>query len=153
MLLENFAEAQFIELEKEVSMYCSIVKSNCTKGDVLFLKPHPGEIFTNRIKYITAKLSNYVRVVKLDNEYTTYPIELWKELVQNSTVISMAYPVLSLRYLYNIQIIQPMDKTFIETWFPQWVWPHLKNAINLYMVPFSKLCTWNCSGILWNGKL
>ena len=63
----------------------------------------------------------------------------------------MSYPVLSLKYLYDIDVIQPMDSEFIEKWFPKWTWASYKNSLSLYSEPLKRLSSWDGMSILWSG--
>ena len=98
-------------------------------------------------------LGDLYQVVELKKRFKRYPIELWKELVQTCTVICMSYPALSLKYLYDVDVIQPMDDRFIEKWFPEWTWASYKNASSLYMKPLEMLPTWNGADALWTGNI
>jgi hypothetical protein len=152
LLTDNISEGKFMDFEREIDMYCSIIKKYCTPGSVVFLKSHPGEALPRNEK-IKARLGTLHTVVELDQKFKRYPIELWKELIFNCTVICMSYPVLSLKYLYDINVIQPMDDNFVEQWFPEWTWASYKNAITLYMEPLKNLASWDGSGVLWAGNI
>ena len=65
----------------------------------------------------------------------------------------MASPVLSLKYLYDLDVIQPMDDSFIEKWFPEWTWTFCKNALSLNMEPLKRLPHWGYSSILYSGNI
>jgi hypothetical protein len=148
LLTDNFAEGNFIDFDREIDMYCSIIMAHCEPGSVVFLKSHPGETLPRNGR-IRDSIGAQFDIVELDNKFKRYPIELWKELVVSSSVISMSYPVLSLKYLYNIDVFQPMDHVFIERWFPEWTWRSYKNALSLYMVPLKKLSSWDNQELLY----
>ncbi len=152
LLTDNIAEGTFIEFAKEVEMYCSMVKEHCDPGSVIFLKSHPGETLPRNQK-IKEQLSDDFVVEELDREFKRYPIEMWKPLITQSTVICLSYPVLSLKYLYGVDVIQPMDDAFIEKWFPEWTWASYKNAVTLYMEPLKRLAQWDGQGVLWAGSI
>ena len=141
LLTENFAEANLISLEKEIEMYCFIIRKYCQPNDILFLKPHHGETLPRGQKII-ARLSDY-RIFELKKNFIKYPIEIWQGLLDNALIISAGYPVLSLKYLYNIDVIQPMDKTLIKNWFPERPQVYLKDAINIYNESLKRLNHWN----------
>lgn len=148
LLTENGAEGNFIDFDREIEMYCSIIREKCVSGSVVFLKSHPAETLP-RNERIVKMLDGEFEVIALDSRYKRYPIELWQELILESTVICMSYPVLSLKYLYDINAIQPMDNTFVERWFPEWAWASYKNAFALYMEPIKNLPGWDGKTILW----
>jgi len=149
LLTDNFSEGSFLELGKEIEMYSEIIRKNCKSGDVIFIKPHPGDIY-QKAKILQSNFSN-LKIVELDRKYNRFPIEMWGKLVINSSVISLSYPILSLKYLYNIDVIKPLNTLFIKKWFPKWLWKSYINAMNLYMNPLKKLETWNGSSVIWKG--
>lgn len=150
LLTENIAEGKFLDFNREIEMYSAIIKKYCPRNSIIFLKSHPGETLP-RNKAIKISLKKYATIIELNKKFSRYPIEIWKELVTNSVVISMSYPRLSLKYLYNIDVINPMDNAFIEKWFPRWTWESYKNSIKLYSEPLKKLEKWNGKAILWSG--
>jgi hypothetical protein len=141
-----------MDFDREVEMYCSIIMQYCKAGGVVFLKSHPGETLP-RNERIKERLGSFIEVIELDKKFKRYPIEVWKDLVLKCSVICMSYPVLSLKYLYDIDVFQPMDHAFIEKWFPEWTWASYKNSLSLYMEPLRKLATWDGTGILWAGSI
>jgi hypothetical protein len=152
LLTDNLAEGNFIEFDREIEMYCTILKERCAPASVVFLKSHPGENLP-RNEAIRDRLSGVFDVEELDPKFKRYPIEMWKPLVTKSTLICLSYPVLSLKYLYGIDVIQPMDEAFIEKWFPQWTWVSYKNAVTIYMEPLKRLDGWDGKSLLWAGKV
>jgi hypothetical protein len=152
LLTENSAEGAFIDFDREIEMYCSVLEERCEPGSVVFLKSHPGEALP-RNETIRERIGGKLEVVELDKRFRRYPIEIWRELVLASTVLCMSYPVLSLKYLYDVDVVQPMDDAFIERWFPEWTWPSYKNAISTYMLPLRALPAWNGKGVLWTPQL
>jgi hypothetical protein len=152
LLTDNFSEGNFMDFDTEIQMYCSVIQTFCRDGGVIYLKSHPGETLPRNERIQTALGSAY-EIVELEKRFKRYPIELWKELVRRSSVISMSYPVLSLKYLYDIDVIQPMDHAFIERWFPKWTWRSYKNSLSLYMEPLKKLPAWDGQSVLWAGNV
>lgn len=152
LLTENIAEGNFIDFETEIEMWCSIIRQNC-KNDVIFLKSHPGERLP-RNKRIIERVGNEFEIVELDKKYKRCPIEIWKNLILKCHhIVCMSYPTLSLKYIYNIDVIQPMNETFIEQWFPKWTWNSYKNSMSLYKEPLKKLKEWDGKSILWSGNI
>lgn len=152
LLTENSAEGNFIDFHRETEMYCAVIREQCEPGSVIFLKSHPGEILPRNEK-ISQRLADDFEVVTLKQKLKRYPIELWMDLITNSTVICMSYPVLSLKYLYGIDVIQPMDDAFIERWFPEWTWASYKNSASLYMEPLKQLEAWDGKSVLWSARM
>jgi hypothetical protein len=148
LLTENNAEGGFIDFQREIEMYCTVIEASCEPGAVVFLKSHPGESLP-RNEELRKRLGTKFEVVELDRRFRRYPIEIWRELVLASTVVCMSYPVLSLKYLYDVDVIQPMDDAFVERWYPEWTWASYKNAVSLYMLPLRALTSWSGKGVLW----
>jgi len=152
LLTDNFAEGNFIDFDTEIDMWVFTIKERVALGDVVFLKSHPGETLA-RNEAITDRIGDDYEIVELDKTYKRYPIEIWSDLVLNCRIICMSYPVLSLKYLYNIDVIQPMDDAFIERWFPEWTWASYKNSISLYMEPLIQLTDWDGKSVLYSGNI
>ena len=53
-------------------------------------------------------------------------------LVRACTPICMSYPTLSIKYLFDVDVIQPTDEAFIEKWYPERFWRSYKNGLSLY---------------------
>jgi hypothetical protein len=152
LLTDNIAEGNFIEFQREIEMYCAIIETNCRNGDVVFLKSHPGESLPRNDR-IRERIGGAFEIVALDAKYKRYPIELWEKLITSCRIACMSYPVLSLKYLYGIDVIQPMNDEFIEQWFPKWTWASYKNALSLYMEPLKRLKDWDGKGVLWSENI
>lgn len=151
LLTDNIAEGNFIDFDKEIEMWCSIIREYCRQGDIIFLKSHPGE-FLPRNQKIKKKLKEEFEIVILEKKFKRYPIEIWKKLINECEVISISYPILSLKYLYNVNVINPVNNQFIEKWFPEWTWKSFRNSNSLYMEPLKRLKNWDGQSILWSGK-
>ncbi|MFA6570372.1 MAG: polysialyltransferase family glycosyltransferase [Bacteroidota bacterium] len=148
LLTENMSEGGYVDKDKDISMYCEIIEKYCKRGSVILLKPHPGETY-DRYSAIVKNMNDKYKIFKISNKYARYPIEIWKKLVNKCTVISIAYPYISLKYLYDIDVIQPMDIKFVKKWVNRWAWNHFINAIDLYSETFKKLDTWDEKSILY----
>lgn len=64
----------------------------------------------------------------------------------------MFYPVLSLKYLYDMSVIQPMTNLVIEKYFASSLWDSYKNAIELNMAPLGRLENWDGKSLLYEGR-
>jgi len=151
LITENNAEGECITFEREIEMYCSIVRERAPAGSAIILKSHPGETLP-RNEALTAELQNDYAVFRIDPGFKRYPIELAKRLLHESQPICMSYPTLSLKYLYDIDVMQPMDDAFIERWFPKRFWPAYKNSLLLYDEPLKRLKDWDGRSLLWQGN-
>jgi hypothetical protein len=150
LITENNAEGECISFEREIEMYCSIVRDRAPKGAAVVLKSHPGEALP-RNEAITAALCSDYELFTIDPAFKRYPIELARRLVHECEPICMSYPTLSLKYLYDIDVAQPMTDAFIEHWFPKRFWPAYKNSFLLYNEPLQRLKGWDGTSLLWRG--
>lgn len=150
-LTENMAEGQFISFDDEMRFYTDTILRNCAPGSTIIIKPHADETQA-RIFAFREMLGGVFTIKQIDKKYARYPVELFLPLLQKCSVIGMYYPVLSLKYLYDIDVIQPLDARTIEKYFPRAVWASYKTAILLNMQPLAQLGGWNGISLLYNGK-
>jgi len=150
-LTENMAEGQFISFDDEMRFYTDTILRNCAPGSTVIIKPHMGETQA-RIFAFREILGGAFTIRQIDKKYARYPVELFLPLLQKCSAIGMYYPVLSLKYLYDIDVIQPLDDETIEKYFPRAVWASYKKAILLNMQPLARLAGWNGISMLYNGK-
>lgn len=151
LLMECNAEGEFLTFEREVEMYCAIIEQYCPPGSAVFLKPHPAERFP-RCDAIRSKFGNRYELIEFDARFKRYPIEFANRLVRNSTTISTSYPSLSLTYLYDATVIQPMDDAYIETWYSPHLWDFLRHSNSMMNGPRERLPNWDGQSLLWSGK-
>ncbi len=152
LLTEYMAEANFMDFERETEMYCQMVFDHCEPGSVVFIKSHPGETLP-RGERIAERLAGKYEVIALDKKFKRYAIELWNGLVLESTVIAMSYPVLSLKYLHDVDAINPLSADLIENWFPQRSWAVIKYACTISMESLKRLPEWDGKSVLWTSQL
>ncbi len=150
LLTENYSEAGHVGAEREVQMYCEMVRVHCEPGSAVIVKPHPLEA-SSKAARMRAALGPAYEVIAVDARFGRYPIEIWLELVRECTVICAAYPVLSLKYAHDIDVVQPMDQAFVERWmepaFRRWT----LDSLRLYMEPLARLPGWDGRSVLWSG--
>lgn len=149
LVSEHYAEAGQLPLDREVEMYCAIINRHCEPGSIIYVKRHPSERFP-KVERIQERLAGRNEVVVLNGQMMRYPIEIWDRLVRECRVICMAYPVLSLKYIYGVDVIQPMDDSFIEQWFEPRQWSWTKDSLALYTEPARRLATWDGRSVLWS---
>ena len=140
-----------MSFENEMDFYKDILEQNCPQGATIIVKPHPGEQI-DRTKYFEEHLGKNYHFIKFDPSLKRYPIELFYDLLKECTVISMFYPVLSLKYLYDMSVIQPMTNLVIEKYFASSLWDSYKNAIELNMAPLGRLENWDGKSLLYEGR-
>jgi hypothetical protein len=152
LLTENHAESGLIDFRSEIDMYVEAITGCCSSGSVVFLKSHPGETLPRNAALAEA-LTDQFEIVELDSQFKRYPIELWYQLIYTCHIICMSYPILSLKFLYGVDVIQPMDDLFIERWFPKRAWVSYKNSVSLYREPLLRLDSWDQTSVLWAGTV
>ncbi|MCP5107461.1 MAG: hypothetical protein GY950_29000, partial [bacterium] len=148
---EPHVEAGFISRENAVNMHCSIIRENCETQSVVFIKPHPveRESMASRIGQV---LGESYTVVELGRDMDMYPMELWRELLFNCRVIlGVSSLGLTLKHLYGINVLQPINDSVIEKWYYRWVWKRLKFLLLMHKESIRQLEQWDGEGVLWSG--
>lgn len=151
LLTENWAESKTIDFDQEIRLYCDMIERNFLPGSVVLVKTHPGEELS-RASRLADLLGDKYDFISLDDGLRRYPIELWPKLVRSCRVVSTMYPCLSLKFLYDVDVLQVMSDAFVERWFPPWTWASYKNALELNMQPLARLPRWNGKSVLWSGS-
>ena len=152
LLTEHYAEVGQLPLDKELDMYCAIIGIHCEPGSVVYVKRHPAERL-RKGEAIRVRLAGRFDIVLLDPRWMRYPIEIWKDIIRECTPICMAYPILSLRYIYGVATIQPMDEAFIERWFEPRLRAWTRDGLKLYTEPAERLGAWDGRSVLWAPEL
>lgn len=145
---QNFAECGTIDVDQDIAMWCEVIRANCEPGSRVLVKTHPAESIP-RVSEIASRLGDDYKVAELDKRFCRYPIELWAALVVHASVVSGSMPLLSLKYLYDIDCVQAYSDDVFERWFPENVWRFYKNGLSLFTLPLSNYPTWNGESVLW----
>lgn len=148
LVTEHYAEVGQLAPGREVEMYCAIIESHCEPGSVVYVKRHPAERLPKGDQ-VRERLAGRFEVVLLGALWMRYPIEIWEEMVRECRAICMAYPVLSLKYIYGVDPVQPMDDAFIERWFEPRQWAWTRDSLRLYTEPARQLAAWDGRSVLW----
>src|SRR5207302_245739 len=90
---QNYAEGKFIAFDREIDMWCEIVRTHCARGATIFHKSHPAEVLP-RGEALAGQLRKDYRFVQLDNRFRRFPIEIWRHLLLTATVVSGSNPIL-----------------------------------------------------------
>jgi hypothetical protein len=152
MLLDTFSEGNFTSFECEVAMYEEIVRRNVPKGATVFVKTHP--LSVNPVAAaLHSRLCGDFNTQIISRELSRYPMELWSDLIRACQVISMSYCIISLAFLYDKQVIYPLDSALIESFVPQRFWDLFKNADSMYRNQLTSLANWDGHSVLWKGAL
>jgi hypothetical protein len=150
LLTETYAEAGHVRPEREPAMYADMVRAHCAPGGVVLVKAHPLEP-AGKSAALQAALGGGYEVLELEPRFRRYPIEIWEELLRACSVVSSAYPVLSLKYVHGIDVVQPMDEAFIARWIEPEHQAWARDGLRLYMEPLARLARWDGRSVLWRG--
>lgn len=150
LLTETYAEAGHVRAVREAAMYADMVRAHCEPGSVVLVKAHPLEA-AGKCAALQAALGAGWELVETEPRLRRYPVEIWDELVHGCTVISSAYPVLSLKYVHGIDVVQPMDESFIRRWIEPAHQAWTRDGLRLYMEPLARLAHWDGRSVLWSG--
>lgn len=150
LLMENIAEGGYLSLDDEIRLYQWIIEKHAPAGSHIIIKGHPGEIL-DRYTPLIQNLGARYKVSVVPQKFKRIPFELWSSLILKSEILSMSYPTLSLGYLYDKTVINPVDNDFIQKWYAPMYWESFKNAHNLYVKPLSNLSRWAHKGVLAAG--
>lgn len=148
LLPANFAEAEDLPLETDVAMYASLVRRYCPPGSLVCVKPHPGEVLP-RSQALARRLGDDYRVEVLDKDLQDYPIEVWTRLIRRCRVISLTCPTLTLAYLFDTPVINPMSPEFIRRWWAPEKWAFRLDARTWNAFPLHNLRYWDGRGPLY----
>jgi hypothetical protein len=151
LIAELFSEARMCSVENEIEFNAMIIKKYCDLGSVIFIKEHPSSTFS-RYEKLKEIIPNQFEIVPIDNTFSAYPIELWKTLVERSTVLAAGWAILTLRYLYKTPTIYIMTDELVEQWFDCKSWNWMKNANQLFVGARNNLDSWDNNSVLWSGK-
>lgn len=150
LLTENYADAGHVGASREIEMYAEIVRKYCEPGSAVIVKPHPLET-PGKAEQIAGLLGGSYAVEAVDARFARYPVEIWLELVTACTVLCMAYPMLSLKYAHNIDVVNPMDEAFVERWIEPAHRKWTRDSLRLYAEPLARLQGWDGRSLLWAG--
>ncbi len=151
LLTETYVAAGHVRAERETDMYAEIVRRHCDPGSTVLVKLHPMQP-AGAAARLQAAVGDTHEIVETEARFRRYPVEIWDELARGSTVVSTAYPVLSLKYALGIDVVQPMDEAFIARWIEPEHQAWVRDGLRLYMEPLARLARWDGRSVLWSGK-
>jgi len=148
LLLENFSECGFIDNESELQLYKEAVTENVKLGSVINIKSHP---WSNGVlaESLSRELSNSYQIRTIHGEVENYPIELWPIDFSRTDVISMSTPAISLEYLFNKRVVQPLNMEKVIKYFKPEFFQILKMQIELIDNPVANLSNWDMKSFLY----
>mgnify|MGYP007068373973 CR=1 FL=1 len=138
-------------LDAEVAMYEMIVKEHVPSGSVLIIKPHPFSM-TPLAERLSHRINKEYCVNILPVELRKYPFELMYDLFKYCQIIAFSTTILSLTYLYDKQVINPMNEKIMKEFFPTQSWDLIIDSQNLYKNALDNIPGWDRKGMLWCGE-
>jgi hypothetical protein len=126
------------------------IRSNCPLGSSILVKPHPNAILRHT-PLLREALNGGFNVFEADEAFRRYPVELWWPFLSGRTVIAPGHAALTLKHLFDVDVVQPMDRDAILRLTPEYLQPFLLHANDLTMTPLSRLPTWDGVSILHSG--
>lgn len=151
LMTENHAEGGFVGVQEEIELYASLLSERFADGATVIVKSHPAEVFP-RARLLAELLKDKFSIVTPPKSLNRYPVELMPDLASRATCVCMSYPTVSLKYLYGIEVIQPMTEDVIRKWFPKRVWRSYLDALRLYKEEAAALDEWDGTSLLYRGN-
>ena len=90
-----------------------------------------------------------VRIVP--QEFKRYPLELMQPLFEQCEVISFSTVILSLRYLFEKEVINPINDDIMKKFFLSRTWYAIEDTQQWFTGSIHNLATWDGKSILWSG--
>ena len=107
LMTENLAEGGVISHDKEIQVYIDFIEKYVPKNSVIFVKSHPHEIH-DRARDIKKRMKKYYKIVKIENRYNFYPMEIFANFIDKmDIIICNGSPIITFKYLYNKDVINP----------------------------------------------
>lgn len=107
LMTENLAEGGIMSYREEIQMYIDFIEKYVPKNSVIFVKAHPHEIH-DRARDIKKRMKKYYKIVKIENRYNFYPMEIFANFIDKmDIIICNGSPIITFKYLYNKDVINP----------------------------------------------
>lgn len=151
-LLSNFTNSGMMQLNKEMNLYYEIIIKYIEVGSTIILKKHPrcNLYLDGEVKKILEKKYNIIYLD--DNRFSSIPLEYLFPIISACEVISVySASALHLTYLYNKNVIMPLDDDLMDYFFSK-VQVHVKKGNKMIVDSVNKLKIWDGKSILWKGE-
>lgn len=147
LILTNFSDGGFIELDAEAEMFEQMVRTNIASGETIIIKAHP--LSEARLDAeLNRRLKNDYNVITFSRDFDRYPFELCKDLIEKCEVITISSVAISLKYLYGKNIVYGWDEGIIKRFFPQKYWRFIIESDAIYRKQLEALKTWDGKSVL-----
>lgn len=152
ILPETFADAGWMTFENEVGMLVAAVERHCRPGCAIVVKPHPNSR-RNQAEALRGLLDGKHEVIEVEGEFKRYPIELWWPFLSGRTIIAAGHSVLTLRFIYGVDVAQPLDETYVARHVPPHLHPFFRHVLSSTMEPMRNLDGWDGQSLLYAGRV
>jgi hypothetical protein len=150
LVLNNFSDGGFMHFDAEVAMHTEIIRAYIPSGSTIFIKPHPFSMSPLAEGVINHTANSYNMQI-LPTEFKKYPLELMQPIFEHSQVIAFSTTILTLTYLYEKNVINPMNENLMKKYFPANTWNLIEDTQKLFTGSIHNLAKWDGKSILWSG--
>lgn len=147
-------ESGCTSLSNEVAMYLETIRENSPRGTTIFIKLHPRKPVTFA-NYLLADLKDdYNTIIINQRKFKSIPVEFWIPLIMRCKIVSFSSSSLSLKYIYNKNVITGFSVDRIRKYFFKKSWVIFEDDYYLWREAVEALKTWDGKSILWRrGKI
>ena len=149
-LLVTPTESGSTSLKNEIKMYLETIRENSPRGATIFIKLHPRKSITFG-DYILADLRNEYNIIVINQgKFKSIPIEFWGPLIARCKIISFSSSSLSLRYIYNKEVITGLSVDKVRKFYFKKMQSVFEDDYHLWNEAAEALNSWDGKSILWS---
>ena len=149
-LLVTPTESGSTSLKNEIKMYLETIRENSPRGATIFIKLHPRKSITFG-DYILADLRNEYNIIVINQgKFKSIPIEFWVPLIARCKIISFSSSSLSLRYIYNKEVITGLSVDKVRKFYFKKMQSVFEDDYHLWNEAAEALNSWDGKSILWS---
>ena len=150
LCLENFAEVGLLTPEKEIELFAELINHDKFLGKNIYIKSHPMQE-NSKFERLNESLKNF-SLGGLPDYLNEIPLELWPFSEFKGRLVSVGAAALSIRFLYGIEVENPLNVQMIEKYFEPELWHLIKNDQDLMNKPVFALASWNGKSVLYENE-
>ncbi|HBB52563.1 MAG TPA: hypothetical protein DCZ80_01505 [Legionellales bacterium] len=113
-LMGSYSESKLMSLEQELNLYADVFAKHIPQKSMIMLKTHPAA-HPEKLKQLLNRFENVYQMFEISS--SDMPIEWMINLLNHAQVISFSYASISLKYLYDIQVIHALTQEQIDLYF------------------------------------
>lgn len=150
-VVNNLADANFISAEGEADMYAEMIKTHVPQGATVLIKGHP--LSTHPIdQMIAERITSSYPCSVIAKEFSRYPMEIWKDLLNETQLVSLSYCSISIEYLYRKPVIYCINEDIIKRYMEERVWNRFRDGDEFFRQQRECLSSWDGKGVICSGK-